>query len=295
MSDSVEESYAFCREVARKRAKNFYYAFALLEKPRRDAMCALYAFNRVCDDISDEPEEHGYESAAGAIEVWRGQLESTLRGQPADHPCWPAFRDAVERYEIPHQHFHDMITGVSSDLERTEIATFDELYEYCYQVASAVGLSVIHVFGFESDEALPMAERCGIAFQLTNILRDVREDAEMGRVYLPGEDLERFGVDPAQFLEGRMTEEFRRLMQFEAERARGYYRDSADLVSLVEPASRGAMWTLIRIYGRLLERIEKNEFDVLSRRVSVPRWEKGLIFLRGMLGGASMRSAPIGA
>ncbi len=291
MSGSLEESYAFCRAVARKRAKNFYYAFALLEKPRRDAMCALYAFYRVCDDIIDEPEEYVYESAERAIEAWHEQLGATLQGHPAEHPCWPAFLDAVDRFEIPHQHFRDMIAGVASDLERTKIAPFDELYEYCYRVASAVGLSVIRVFGYESDEALPMAEKCGIAFQLTNILRDVREDAELGRVYLPGEDLERFGVDPAQFLEGRMTDEFRLLMQFEAERARGYYRDSAALVGLVKPASRGAMWTLIRIYGRLLERIEQNDFDVLSRRVSVPAWEKGLIFLRGMVRGSSRRSA----
>ncbi len=289
MSVSVAESYALCRRIARARAKNFYYSFALLRREQRDAMCALYTFNRVCDDISDEPDKHGYSSPGKAIEHWSRELEKTLDGGYGEHVCWPAFRDAVERFQIPHDYFREMIAGVSSDLERRTFETFGDLYQYCYQVASAVGLSVIHVFGFESDEALPLAEKCGIAFQLTNILRDVREDAEMGRVYLPREDLDSFGVDPGWFLDERTRPEFVELMRFEAGRARGYYSESAGLVGLVQPESRGALWALIRIYARLLERIENRRFDVLSRRVSVPSWEKGLIFLRGMAGGSSLR------
>jgi phytoene synthase len=289
MSVSIEDSYELCRKVARARAKNFYYSFALLQRKQRDAMCALYTFNRICDDISDEPERHGYESPRKAIEHWSAELDTTLDGRCGEHACWPAFRDTVERFEIPHGYFRDMIAGVSSDLEVRTITTFDDLYRYCYQVASAVGLSAIHVFGFESEEALPLAEKCGIAFQLTNILRDVREDAEMGRVYLPKEDLDRFGVDPGWFREAVMRPQFVNLMRFEAERARGYYRACAGLPGLVRPESRGSLWALIRIYWRLLERIESSGYSVLGRRIRVPSWEKTLIFLRGMAGGSSLR------
>jgi phytoene synthase len=175
-----------------------------------------------------------------------------------------------------------MIAGVSSDLEPRHVATFEELYEYCYQVASAVGLSIVHIFGFDSDDALPLAEKCGIAFQLTNILRDVREDAQMGRVYLPLEDLERFGVRPQNLAEAaEPTAGFRQLMQFEADRARSYYQESEPLVDGVHPRSRGALWALIRTYRRLLERIESSGFDVLRTRVRVPTWEKMSILCRG--------------
>jgi phytoene synthase len=164
-----------------------------------------------------------------------------------------------------------MIDGVGSDLESREMRTFDELYEYCYKVASVVGLSIIHIFGFESPLALELAERCGIAFQLTNILRDVREDAERGRVYLPAEDLARFGVDPSRL---EHDQRFVELMRFEAARARGYYDESWPLLDLVHRRSRPSLWALMRIYSRLLERIERSNYDVLDRRISLPVWEK---------------------
>ncbi len=282
MSISLEESYSYCRRVARRRARNFYYSFMLLSARQRNGMCALYTFNRVCDDISDEPDRLGYDSPERAIADWREQLEGALHGRYAEHPSWPAFHDTVEGFHIPAEYFRDMIAGVSSDLEPRQIESFDELYRYCYQVASAVGLSVLHVFGFDSDEALPLAEKCGIAFQLTNILRDVREDAQMGRVYLPREDLERFGVEPRML--GRAVEpsrEFRQLMQFEAGRAKGYYRDAEPLIQAIHPRSRGSLWALIRTYRRLLERIESSGFDVLRQRIRVPGWEKMAILLRG--------------
>ena len=285
MTDSLQASYSYCRGVARKRARNFYYSFLLLDKPRRDGMCALYAYNRVCDDMSDEPARFGYESPRKAIEEWRAQLRRALAGDYADHPCWPALHDTVRRFGIPGRYLHDMLDGVSSDLERTRMATFGELYEYCYQVASAVGLSVVHVFGFETEEALPLAEKCGIAFQLTNILRDVREDAAMGRVYLPAEDLDRFGVAPEVLREGSATPEFRALMKFESSRAREYYREAAPLVRMVDSGSRGSLWALMRIYKRLLERIEAADFDVLRQPVRVPAWEKCAILLRGIVKG----------
>lgn len=283
MREEVEASYAYCRRMARRRARNFYYSFLLLDRARHDAMCALYAFNRLCDDISDEPGRYGYGSPRQALERWRDELQAALDGRPPGHPLWPAFRDTVLRFDIPRQYFFEMIDGVMSDLEPRAIETFEELYRYCYQVASAVGLSVLYVFGFRSAEALPLAEKCGIAFQLTNILRDVAEDVRMGRIYLPAEDLRRFGVACEDLLDGRMSEPFRRLMRFEAGRARAYYEESAPLIGLVEPSSRPSLWALIRIYRRLLERIERCGFDVLDRRVRVPAWEKLAILVHALV------------
>jgi phytoene synthase len=176
-----------------------------------------------------------------------------------------------------------MIEGVSSDLEPRRIATFDELYRYCYQVASVVGLTVIHIFGYRSAEALPLAEKCGVAFQLTNILRDVGEDTARGRVYIPVEDLERFGVHAWE-----RSENFVELMRFQAARARAYYAEARPLLGMIEPSCRSSLWALIEIYSRLLERIERSGFDVLSRRISLPGWQKTWIVLRGSLSGGML-------
>ncbi|MBI1785983.1 MAG: phytoene/squalene synthase family protein [Acidobacteria bacterium] len=263
---SLEDSYRHCRQVARRRAKNFYYSFLLLPRQQRDAMCAIYAFMRYCDDLSDEPG-----AAREPLLEWRRALDRALEGECAGHPTLPAFHDTVRRYAIPGRYFHDLIDGVTSDLEPRRIRTFEELYRYCYQVASVVGLSIVHIFGFSSPEALQLAEKCGVAFQLTNILRDVREDAERGRVYLPAEDLERFGVDPGAL---RRTPQFLELMRFETARARQYYRESAPLIGMVVRRSRSSLWALIAIYSRLLDKIERSDFDVLSGRISLSMAEK---------------------
>jgi 15-cis-phytoene synthase len=270
---TLDESYSYCVQVARSRARNFYYSFVLLSAPQRKAICAIYAFMRYCDDLSDDAAT---EDRAGSIGRWKLDLENALHGQFADHPLWPAFYDAVERYRIPHQYFFDMIAGVSSDLEPRRIQTFEELYAYCYQVASVVGLTIIHIFGFESEEALALAEKCGIAFQLTNIIRDVREDAENNRIYIPAEDLERFGVDRIED-----SPAFRQLMAFEAKRAEEYYEASLPLIGLVDARSRSSLWALIEIYRRLLRRIEESGFDVFTKRARVPSAEKMWIVARG--------------
>jgi len=273
---TLEKSYAWCEGVARSQAKNFYYSFLLLSKPQRRAMCAVYAFMRYCDDLSDD---EGIPDRAAAIARWRTDLAAALAGRADGHAVWPAFIDAVTRYKIPHQYFYDMIDGVSSDLEPRRIQTFEELYDYCYHVASVVGLTVIHIFGFESPDALPLAEKCGIAFQLTNILRDVREDAEKNRVYLPAEDLARFAVSAGTF---EPQERFIELMRFEAQRARDYYRESAPLVGLIDSGSRASLRALIGIYSRLLDRIVASDYDVLTRRVRVPTWEKLWVLMRSV-------------
>jgi phytoene synthase len=273
---TLEESSAWCERVARSQAKNFYYSFVLLSRPKRRAMCAIYAFMRYCDDLSDDD---AIPDRAAAIARWSSDLEAALAGRAGEHALWPAFIDAVNRYRIPHEYFRDMIAGISSDLMPRRIRTFDELYDYCYHVASVVGLTIIHIFGFESPDALPLAEKCGIAFQLTNILRDVSEDAGKDRVYLPAEDLARFGVSLENF---EPRERFRQLMRFEAQRAREYYRESAPLVSLIDRRSRASMRALIGIYSRLLDRIVASDYDVLSRRVRVPAWEKLWVLMRSV-------------
>ncbi len=246
------------------RARNFYYSFVLLTAEQRDAMCAIYAFMRYCDDISE-----GEGASREAIERWRCDLDLALQGQYGENLLWPAFHDSVQRFGIPHQYFYQMIEGVSSDLQPKQLQTFDELYQYCYLVASVVGLTIIHIFGFDSPEAVPLAEKCGIAFQLTNILRDVREDRNNGRIYIPEEDIRKFGADL-----GKHDDRFVRLMSFEAERARAYYDESRPLIALVHPRSRPSLWALIEIYRRLLARIERSNFDVLEKRIRVPTWEK---------------------
>lgn len=262
----LERSYEHCRRVARSQARNFYYSFVLLSRPRRDAMCAMYAFMRYCDDLSDGPES----ASEAAMALWRCELGEALAGRYGANALWPAFHDAVQRYGIPHRYFHEMIDGVSSDLEPRRIETFEELYRYCYQVASVVGLTITHIFGYESPEALELAEKCGIAFQLTNIIRDVKEDSERGRCYLPREDRVRYP-------------DLRELLAFEGARARAYYAESAPLVGMVHRESRASLWALIEIYRRLLERIEESGYDVMSRRIRLSTFEKLSIVARAAL------------
>jgi phytoene synthase len=270
---TLQASYAFSRRIARTRARNFYYSFLLLSREQKNAMCAIYAFMRHSDDISE-----GEGASAEAIHQWRTDLDNALAGNFPENPLWPAFHDTVKRYNIPHQYFHEMIEGVSGDLQPRQIQTFDELYRYCYQVASVVGLTIIHIFGFDNPEALALAEKCGIAFQLTNILRDVREDRENRRIYVPAEDIQRFSANLAHY-----DANFIELMRFEAARAEAYYQESRPLIALVHKRSRRSLWALIEIYRRLLLKIEKSNFDVLDRRIRIPTSEKLGILAKSFL------------
>lgn len=280
---TLAESYRHCRAIARKRAKNFYYSFLLLDEQQRAAMCAIYAFMRECDDLSDDPRGGDKAQVERAIAEWRLQTDHALQGEFAENPIWPAFHDTVARYRIPHRFFHEMIDGISSDLEPRQMQTFDELYRYCYQVASVVGLTIIHIFGFQSQRALLLAEKCGIAFQLTNILRDVREDAELGRIYLPLEDLRRFKVPLEQLRQGVEDAQFVELMRFEAARAAAYYRESEPLGGMIEKRSRRSLWALRRIYTTLLQRLEAADFKVLTKRINVPTSRKLTILLSSLV------------
>jgi squalene synthase HpnC/squalene synthase HpnD len=268
---SVAASYAECNRIARAARSSFYLAFFGLPKQKRNALCALYAFMRLVDNVSDDPGD--VDSKRRGLARWRALLDEAVAGNTQSHAILPALSDTIARFEIPTRYFHDLILGAEMDLTVGSYATFDRLSEYCYRVAGTVGLTCLHVFGFRDPRAPDLAERLGLAFQLTNILRDVRNDFEMGRVYLPQEDLDRFGVAPAE-LRGPLTPRIERLLTVEAARAWQFYEEGAPLVDKVDADSRATLWALIRTYSGLLARIEERGFDVFSVRVSLPSTEK---------------------
>jgi len=272
-------SYAHCERLAPPASANFYHAFRLLPRPQRRAMCALYAFMRVADDLSDGPGSFAEKRAL--LDDWRRQLDLALAGTYT-HCLHAALHHTTHAHGIPRQYLIDVLDGVGMDLGPVRYDTFADLYPYCYRVASAVGLACIHVWGFARDEAKAPAEAAGLAFQLTNILRDLAEDAARGRVYLPREDLERFGYTEEQLRRGDRDERFRRLMRFQVERARSYYEAARPLAGLLRPAGRAVFLVMARTYRGLLEAIEQRDYDVFSGRVRLSRWHKMWLALRAL-------------
>jgi len=282
---ALAESHRFCAEVSRREAKNFYASFRLLPPDRRRSMCALYAYLRRTDDLAD-----GDDSAvakARALETWRRDLDRALDGRPDGWPGLAALAETVDRHAIPRQLLHDAIDGVEMDVLPLGFATFEELRTYCYRVASAVGLSCLHIWGFRSEggRAEELADRCGVALQLTNILRDVREDAERGRIYWPLEDLDRFGVAPGDLSGRRPSDAVRALLAFQGQRAGSFYREAAPLSRLVAPVGRPALGAIVGIYRALLDEIARRNYDVLADRISIPRWRKAAIAARSWAAG----------
>jgi phytoene synthase len=301
----LNAAYATCRAIARAAAKNFYYSFLALPKHKRNALCAVYAFMRHADDISDDeglsPEER-YQK----LEQWLDGAKRAFAGQPTDDAVLFALADAQRRYKVPVELFEKLVQGTAMDLEHSLAviqaaaadpgaanapvalyATFEDLYQYCYHVASVVGLVCIRIFGYRDPHAEILAERCGIAFQMTNIIRDVKEDAGMGRIYLPQQDMRQFGHSPqelANFGNGFQPGKFRTLLEFEAERAREFYKSGRELIELIDYESRPALWVLIEIYSRLLEKIARHNYDVFTERVRLSTAEKLRVLSRGMLG-----------
>jgi phytoene synthase len=266
----LSEAYVYCQEVTRRSSSNFYYAFRLLPPERRQALCAVYAFCRFVDDIADDA---GRRDPRGLLARWRAELERAY-DDTATHPIGRALAASVRRFPIPAQHFLDLIRGVELDLERRRYATFDELYEYCYLVASTVGLICIEIFGHRHASAREYAIDLGIAFQLTNILRDVMEDAARGRIYLPLEDLRRFDCSEDDLLRGRYSPRVGALMAFECGRARAYYLRAVGALAAQDRASLAPAEAMRLIYERLLARIEARHFDVFGPKVTLPRYEK---------------------
>ncbi len=278
---TLEQSQAHCRRVARRNARNFYYGFFPLSREQHNAICAVYAFARYSDDVTDDEAPKGSEARRRALDQWRGSLDAALAGGRPGSPILPALCDAIRRFTIPPRYLFELIEGVATDLEPPGYRTFDELYRYCYLVASTIGLICLHIFGFRSPEAPGYAEKLGIAFQLTNILRDLREDAARGRLYLPEEDLLRFAVE-RRALEAGKLDQVRDLLRFEADRAERYYQEAAPLLGLVDRRSRASLWILTAIYHGILERVRGSGYDVFSRRAGLSHVEKTGIMLRGL-------------
>ncbi len=294
-------AYSVCRGITRTNAKNFYYAFLVLPKRKRQALCAVYAFMRRCDDIADDPnlslEERRYK-----LDTWLDALHRVQQGEPTDDPILLALTDAQRRYTIPAGLLDELALGTAMDVAdphaesqnaptanaalpglTIQYQTFDDLKLYCYRVASVVGLVCIHVFGYRDPAAEPLAEQCGLAFQLTNIIRDVKEDAAMGRVYLPEEDLTRFGLSAADLLSAPDAARFRPLLALEADRARQLYQAGEQLIPYISEDSQPALWVLVNIYRKLLEKIAERQYDVFSGKVSLTVSEKLRVLGRGFL------------
>ena len=283
MSTTLEQSYEYCRHVAKSQARNFYYSFTVLPPAKRAAMCAIYSFMRYSDDLTDEAASPS--NKAAQLTEWRAALDRAFEGEYGSSKILPAFHDTAVKYSIPKRFFHELIDGEEMDLTRTRYETFDDLYKYCYHVASVVGFVCIHVWGFTGGEAAyKPAEACGIAFQLTNILRDLKEDAERGRIYLPQEDLRRFGYTDADLIAGARDERFHRLMQFEVDRAKEFYERALPLVPTIDPVSRPTFQIMYRIYRGLLDKIEKQNYDVFSQRTSLSAVRKVGIVAQEWLG-----------
>ncbi len=276
MDRDLKAAYDHCKRVTRAEAKNFYYAFRTLPARKRRAIYAAYAFCRLCDDIADgdlPPDEK-----RRLLDEMRSRLAP---GSGADaHPVFMALRDAVDSYGIPVRHLGEVIDGVEMDLAKTRYATFEELRGYCYLVASAVGLVCIEIFGYADPKAREHAVDLGLAMQLTNILRDVREDSRRGRIYLPLDELERFGYAESDLERGVVNEPFRRLMGFQAARAREHFERGRRIVPLLSADSRACLALLHGVYSSILDRIEESGFDVYSRRVGLTTREKLLLMAR---------------
>jgi phytoene synthase len=279
---TLAASYRFCAEIARREARNFYLAFCLLPGEPKRSMCALYAFLRHTDDLADGSLPAA--EKAEALNRWRDELKRALGGHDDVWPGLPALVDTAARAKIAPGLLSQVIDGVSMDVQPRLFASFDDLADYCYHVASVVGLCCIRIWGYRSHggRAERLAEACGLALQLTNILRDVREDARSGRIYLPRDEMNRFGVGPDELDADRPSRRLRDLLAFEAQRAYDYYDLARELVPLVDPVGRPVLLTIMGIYRALLDEIARRDYNVLAARVAIPAWKKAAIAMKAL-------------
>ncbi len=257
--------------IDKNKKSNFYYSFLMLPKPKREAINVVYAWCRIADDIVDEDAsvsakhqllvQWGKEFELGLVSESRYQLVNRLA-------------QIIKRFNIPLDHFNELIKGMEMDLVKTRYETFRDLKEYCYRVASTVGLICTEIFGYKHEEAKEYSVNLGIALQLTNILRDVAADAKKGRIYLPLEDLDRFGYSEEELFAGKYNVKFRRMMKFEAERARWYFAEAIKHLSEDDKPLFIAALIMQEIYFRLLQDIENAEYNVFKKRIKVSNTKK---------------------
>jgi phytoene synthase len=296
VSDQLSHAYAVCRGISRRAAKNFYYGFMVLPSEKRNALSAVYAFMRHADDISDGP---GIDPQIKRQKLgeWLDSAKAVFAGKATDDPVLMALGDAQTKFKIPPELFEKLVYGTSLDLDIPPASsespailcnTFEDLKQYCYYVASVVGLVCIRIFGYQDTKAEFLAEDCGLAFQLTNIIRDIKEDASMGRIYIPAEDLARSNLTAANFASSELqdpahSQQLRPALEYEADRARKYYESAKWLMELIDEDSRAALWVLVEIYSRLLRKITDRNYDVLTERVRLTLFEKLKVLSRGFL------------
>ena len=280
-STELQSGYDECRSITRREAKNFYYAVLTLPPARRRAIYVVYAFCRHCDDSVDTAGST--EEKQAVLSQIREDLAGSYSGATAA-PVFLALAEVANQYDIPQQHFQEVVSGVETDLVKTRYADFQELRQYCYQVASVVGLICLQIFGFQDQRARQHAIDLGLAMQLTNIARDVKEDLDMGRVYLPQDDLARFGYSEEDLKAGTVNHQFVELMQFQAQRAKEYFQSGFQLLPYLSPRSRACPAVLGGLYCKVLERIESHGYDVLNHRASLTTAEKIRVLTQTWLG-----------
>ena len=267
----LELAYEECRSITRREARNFYYAFLTLPAAQRRAIYVSYAFCRHCDDAVDA--ERSNEEKLAMLVSLRDQLSETYQGH-APTPVLLALTDVADRYQIPEEYFQEVLSGVECDLVKDRYQDFAQLRGYCYQVASVVGLICLQIFGYKDSGAKAHAIDLGLAMQLTNIARDVREDLDLGRIYLPQDEMARFGYTEEELQAGVVNDAFVNLMRFQAQRAKGYFRSGFKLLPYLSPRSRACPAVLGRLYSKILDRIESADYDVLSHRIGLSTTEK---------------------
>lgn len=256
----------YCQNKAARSGSSFYYSFLFLPPEQREAITALYAFCREVDDVVDECADLGV--ARTKLQWWREEIARAFAGHP-QHPVAQALHQALQRFDLPQEHFLEVIDGMEMDLDQQAYASIRDLLLYCHRVASMVGLMAAEIFGYSDRHTLRYAHDLGTAFQLTNIIRDVREDAARGRIYLPLDELQRFGVTPEQILRFEDNENIRALIRFQAQRAREYYQRAMENLPAADRYAQRSGLIMASIYQTLLDEMEKDGFAVMRQRVSL--------------------------
>ena len=267
--DSLRKAYAFADRITAAHSKSFYFASSLLPEEKRSAIRALYAFCRTVDDIVDEPSKKERDLE---LNYWRQMVQNASIDE--SDPVAVAWADTLARYHIPHRYALQLIDGVARDLTQSRYETFDELATYCYGVASTTGLMSMHIIGFSSNSAIPYAIKLGVALQMTNILRDVGEDYRNGRLYLPLEELAFFEIRESDFVEGKVTDRWRRFMEFQIDRTRQLYKESWSGIKLLESEGQLAIGAASVFYAGILDDIEAHDYNVFTRRAGLSTWGK---------------------
>jgi phytoene synthase len=277
MASDLDSAYEVCRQIAKTEARNFYYAFRTLPSHRRRAIHAIYAFCRLCDDIVDE--ERTLDEKRRLLAETRDKLAWGRDGAEYD-PVFIALKDAADTFGIPTELLEEVIDGVEMDLTQNRYQSFEDLRGYCYKVASTVGLICVEIFGYSDPRVREYAVDLGLGMQLTNILRDMKEDAQIGRIYLPRDDLDSFDYPESDLVRGKVNDAFRGLMAHQVQRARSYLDSGRRLVPLVSPQARACPAVLAGVYGTVLDRIEASGFDVYRERIGLRTGEKILLMAK---------------